>query len=266
MANMRSSAKNDDDGDDIEIEMKMQKMLPYQTYEALRQQRISTFYLNDAIVEPRLYTDMIHKIRIAQPQDIIYIHMNTPGGRLDTGVQIINAMKDSQARIVAVLDSKAYSLGTLIFLAADEFIVHDNCLFMIHNFSSATFGKGNEQQSELVATLAWFKKLAKKYYYPFLTHDEIDKVLNGQDIWMDSDEIKKRLNAMVKIQAKSAVVVPRRRKRDVDLSVIDGELPEATLVPAVGGTTTTTTTTKTSKAAKASKTRRVSSSKPADHG
>jgi ATP-dependent Clp protease protease subunit len=248
------NARTDEDDED-DFDMKIQKLLPYQTYEATRQQRIFTFYLSDSIGEPRLYTDMIHKIRVAQPQDIVYIHLNTPGGRLDTGMQLINAMKDSQARIVAVLDSKAYSLGTLIFLAADEFIVHDNCLFMMHNFSSAVFGKGNEQARELEATLVWFKKLAYKYYYPFLSKDEIEKMLNGQDIWMDSDEVKKRLNAMVKQQAIDAAPKPRRRRNDTVGSVDDGVLPEPTLVtvdPVI--TTTTTKTSKSStKAAKGNK-------------
>lgn len=244
--NMQSRNKaNDDDEEECGKPMVVRMPAAFHVYEAVRTQRITTFYLSKIIADPDQYTDMIHKIRVAAPSDIIYIHLNTGGGRLDTGIQIINAMKDSAARIIAVLDSKAYSLGTLIFLAADEFVVHDNCMFMIHNYSSVTGGKGNEQKSELLATEAWFKKLAQKYYYPFLSKDEIAKVLEGSDIWMDSDEIKKRLKAMVKMQeeantAATAPKVPRRRKTDIaaDKGIIDGELPAADIehtTPGVSG-------------------------------
>jgi ATP-dependent protease ClpP protease subunit len=239
-------SKNNDDDDEEgpgQNRVLMQVQAPFKTYEAVRTQRITTFYLSKIIGDPDQYTDMIHKIRVAAPSDIVYIHLNTGGGRLDTGIQLINAMKDSAARIIAVLDSKAYSLGTLIFLAADEFIVHDNCMFMIHNYSSVTGGKGNEQKSELLATEAWFKKLAKKYYFPFLSHDEIDKVLNGHDIWMDSDEIKKRLKNMVKLQEEAmadadAPKVPRRRRADKTPAVISletGVLPEPTTIQTTAG-------------------------------
>ena len=34
--------------------------------------------------------------------------------------------------------------------------------------------------------------------HPFLSHEEIDNILRGEDIWMDSDEIRKRLKRMNK--------------------------------------------------------------------
>lgn len=191
-------------GAEAEDAQEVQQPLMYQQYTATRQQNITHFYLSDGVDDPKLYTDLIHQIRTAQPQDIVYIHLNTPGGRLDTGIQIINAIADSAARIIGVLDSKAYSLGTLIFLACDEFVIHDNCLFMIHNYSGGMYGKGNEQQAELAATTKWFSKIVDRYYYPFLSKEEIGRVLRGEDFWMDSDEVKKRLKQMVKIREEEA--------------------------------------------------------------
>jgi len=171
----------------------------YYFYETSVVAKTTHFYISDGVEDPSNYVDMIHRIRTASQHDTIYIHLNTPGGRLDTGVQIINAMRASQARIVTVLEAEAHSLGTLIFLAGDEFIVQDNCLMMFHNFSSGTWGKGNEQHAQLEATLKWFEKLTTEIYVPFMTKAELDKILNGQDLWMDSEEIGRRLRNMVKI-------------------------------------------------------------------
>jgi hypothetical protein len=64
--------------------------------------------------------------------------------------------------------------------------------------------------ARLDATIKWFEQLARKYYIPFLTEQELNLVLKGQDIWMHSDEIKSRLENMVKIiEAKKAEELAR---------------------------------------------------------
>ncbi len=155
------------------------------------------FYLSDEIGEPHDYVEMIHRMLTAASNDIIFIHLNTPGGRLDTGVQIVNAMQNSQAKIVTVLESMAFSLGTFIFLAGDEMVVNDHCMVMFHNFKSGVVGKGQEMFAQLDATTKWFSALAKKIYIPFLTEDEFNKIIRGEDLWMHSPEIRKRLDRMI---------------------------------------------------------------------
>lgn len=142
--------------------------------------------------------DMIHRVQNAGPEDIIYIHLNTPGGHLDTGIQLVNAMQSTQAHVIASVESEAHSLGTLIFLAADEFVVHDNCMMMFHNFSGSVFGKSHEQQAHLQALIKWFNTLARRLYIPFLSEHEFERILRGEDIYLHSDEIRKRLEKMVK--------------------------------------------------------------------
>jgi ATP-dependent protease ClpP protease subunit len=176
---------------------------PYTYYESVMAIKIHHFYLSQGIEEPDKYIEMIHRIKTANPGEVIYLYLNTPGGHLDTAIQLINAMRVSQAKIVTVVEAESHSAGTLIFLCGDEFIVHDNCSMMFHNFSGGTFGKGNEMKLQIDATTRWFNKLAKDIYYPFLTHQEIDDMLTGKDIWMESEEIRKRLKKMVKILAQA---------------------------------------------------------------
>lgn len=177
-------------------ESEQEKQPPYSFYEHTITNRISTFYISEEIKEPEKYTDMIHRINTAQPGDSIVIHLNTPGGHFSTGVQIINAIQGTPAHVVTVLSSRAHSMGTFIFLAGHEYVLSDNCLMMFHNFSSGTYGKGNEQTSQLEAAVRSFNKLMKKYCSPFLSNNEIERIIKGEDIWMDSDEIRKRLTKL----------------------------------------------------------------------
>lgn len=200
---------------------KEEEQKPYQHYEQLVQRRIQHYYLSSAIESPEQYIDMVHRIQTAGPDEVIYIHLNTPGGHLDTGVQIINAMQSSHAHVIVSIEGNCHSLGTLIFLAADEFIVHDNCLMMIHNYSGGVFGKGNEQQSQLEAQIKWFNSLACKLYVPFLSPDEFDRIVKGEDIWLHSDEIRRRLEKMVKLNLKAketpkVIKVKKKKAKNVE--------------------------------------------------
>lgn len=189
------------------------KERPWHAFEQKIQYSQIHFYLSREIGDPHDYVDMIHRIKIAQPGDIIFIHLNSDGGRIDTGVQIINAMQSSQAKIVTVLDSKAFSLATMIFLAGDEFIVHDHAIIMFHNFKGGTFGKGNEMVAQLDASVKWFSALARKLYVPFLSSEEVDRLFKGEDIWMQSADIRKRLDNMVKQNQEAPPRKKRGRKR-----------------------------------------------------
>ena len=155
------------------------------------------FYISGDIGPALHYIEMIHIIRSAAPTDVVHIHLNSTGGQLDTGIQIINAMNESKAHIVCSIEAQAYSMASLIFLSADSFIVHDNSILMIHNFSSGIIGKGNEQRLRLNALTDLFEKFAKPIYLPFVSEEEFDGVIDGKDIWFLTDEIKERLDRCV---------------------------------------------------------------------
>lgn len=168
-----------------------------------------SFYLSGEIGAPILYTDLLYTLRTANKSDAILLHLNTPGGNFDTGLQIINNIGASEARVITILEARAYSMGALIFLAGDELIVHDTCLLMFHNYSSALIGKGNEQQAQVLAVSKWFEKVMRQACKPFLSDDEVTRILRGEDIWMDSDDIRKRL---AHLQKAEPAAKPRKRK------------------------------------------------------
>lgn len=214
-------ANNEDDDDDMSKPPSIFgiKKKPYQQYEQTFSASQVHFYLSEDIGESHEYTDMIHRIAYAGPGDVIYLHLNTHGGNLETGVQIINAMQNSQAQIVTILESVAYSLGTLIFLAGDQMIVNDNCVMMFHNFRGGVIGKGNELTSQLEATVKWFSTLARKIYVPFLTPEEFDRLIRGEDFWLQSNDIRKRLEKMVKNLQNEPEKKPRKKKVVSDVPV-----------------------------------------------
>lgn len=153
------------------------------------------FYITGEIQEPDSYLELINTLKTAEEQDTIFICLNTPGGNLNTSVQIIAAMKQSAATVITVLEGEVCSAGTLIFLSGHKYIVNDFCSFMVHTYSHSLGGKGSEVHSRVKFLALYFKKLAKELYKDFLTDAELDIIEDGTDLWMDSDEVRARLNA-----------------------------------------------------------------------
>jgi ATP-dependent protease ClpP protease subunit len=165
-------------------------------YEQQLPVRQVAYYLCGEIREPQYYTELFYTLRSASETDLIYIHINSSGGDFNTGLQIINNIFSSNARVVTILEARAYSMAALIFLSGDELIVHDNCQLMFHIYSGIFAGKGNEQQAEVAAVGNWFEKVMSRLCSPFLTDTEIANILKGSDVWMDSDEIRRRLQRL----------------------------------------------------------------------
>jgi ATP-dependent protease ClpP protease subunit len=198
----------DTDEDFIAESVRFQGLTRYERQVPIRQ---VSYYLCGDILEPQYYTELFYTLRSASDTDLIYLHLNSSGGDFNTGLQIINNVLASEARVVTVLEARAFSMAALIFLCGDQLIVHDNCQLMFHIYSGSFAGKGNEQQAEVVAVSSWFEKVMTRICTPFLLETEIGKILKGSDVWMDSDEIRHRLLRMqrAKAQAKS----PKRKAK-----------------------------------------------------
>ena len=170
-----------------------------------------SYYLCGELQAPQYYTELFYTLRTAAETDLVYLHINSPGGDFNTGLQIINNMLASEAHVVTVLEARAYSMAAFIFLSGDELIVHDNCQLMFHTYSSSFAGKGSEQLAEVHALGNWFEKVTTRLCTPFLSAADINHILQGSDLWMDSDEISHRLARV--LHSREARKTPARHAR-----------------------------------------------------
>ncbi len=206
-------------GDDSDADTAADALVPFKgliRYEQQLPVRQVSYYLCGDIREPEYYTEFFFTLRTASDTDLIYLHLNSPGGDFNTGLQMINNILASNARVVTILEARAYSMAALIFLAGDDLIVHDNCQLMFHTYSGSFAGKGNEQQAEVSAVSKWFEKVMRRMGTPFMSEAEINKILKGTDVWMDSDEIRHRLVRIERAKAKQALAsasTPSKAKR-----------------------------------------------------
>ena len=157
--------------------------------------RLFEFYVSGQIGAPEEYVDMFDQIRHASENDMISIYINSQGGYLATAVQFMRVMAETEAHITCSVEGDCMSAATLIFLAGHAYQVTSHSAFMFHNYSGGAFGKGGELIDQITFEKRWSEKLMADAYKNFLTEDEIKNMMNNKDIWMDGEEVIKRLKA-----------------------------------------------------------------------
>jgi len=163
---------------------------------------LHTIYLSGEITSPEDYTDIFETIRGCGQNDIIKIHINSPGGDLFTAIQFMRVLKETDGTVVCSVEGACMSAATLIFLAAEQFEISDHSVFMFHNYSTMMVGKGGELYDGILHDRKWSENLLKTEYEGFLTEEEIDGILNNKDIWLDADEAMTRLTPFIEAKKK----------------------------------------------------------------
>jgi ATP-dependent protease ClpP protease subunit len=159
---------------------------------------IHEFYLSGNIESSEEYIEWFDIIRSAGQNDVIKIYINSYGGDLFTAIQFLRVLGDTQASIVVSVEGACMSAATIILMCGQQFEVSEHSMFMFHNYSSGVMGKGGEMFDQLQHERVWSEKLHRDIYGDFLTEKEITSILENKDIWMDGEEVIKRLKKKVK--------------------------------------------------------------------
>lgn len=151
------------------------------------------FDLIGYVEEEEYYTNLLHVLRTANPQDVIHIHISSPGGYVSTMTQILHNMDMCQAEVIGHLEGQCHSAATFIFLGCDNWVINPDAILLFHSISGGSWGEAHKMIAGALATNEWGQRLAERYYYPFLSKKEIKKLTEGKDFWMFGDEVSKRL-------------------------------------------------------------------------
>jgi hypothetical protein len=151
------------------------------------------YYLDSYIGAPSLYRGLFQCIGNMQEQDELFIHVNSGGGRLDTAMQLIDAMHSTNGDITVVVTGTAGSAAGMVALHAPSLVITPSSQFLAHNASTGTGGKLGEVVSSVEFSKKYIDKLIKDTYSGFMTEQEIEYLKIGKDFWFNSDEIIERL-------------------------------------------------------------------------
>lgn len=172
---------------------------------------VHKFYIAGEIKAPTEYTSWFETIRHSGENDLIVLHINSYGGDLFTAIQFMRVIAETQATVVASVEGACMSAATVIFLSAKRWEISKHSMFMFHNYSTGSFGKGGELYDNIIHERKWSERLWKDVYGGFLTEEEISSILHNKDIWMSAEEVTKRLTAKTQKMEKELNKKPEKK-------------------------------------------------------
>ena len=163
---------------------------------------VHEYYLVGEIEEPSKYTEWFNQIRHCPANDFIKIYINSAGGNLWSAIQFMRVISECKAPVMTSVEGACMSAATIVFLMSDSFEISQHSMFMFHNYSGGTMGKGGEMIDQIKHERKWSEALLKEIYSDFLKPAEIQSILDNKDIWMTGSEVISRLNERQKILQK----------------------------------------------------------------
>ena len=174
-------------------------MLPFHVgsnsaYRIMKKDNIYHVYLSSSIDEMVYYVDLIKGLKALNKQDKVIIHMANYGGLVHSGVQIINAMKASNALITVEVEGPSYSMGAVITCAGDEIKLHPYTYLMFHHYSGTFSGKGADSRHQIEALDELVRNILVKECIAkgILTLDQVDDIMNGVDVYIHPHKLRRK--------------------------------------------------------------------------
>lgn len=163
------------------------------------------FFLVDAIGHPVDYIPLLEVLATAPKGTSVVLHLNSPGGMLDTSIHLVNAIRNSPADVTALIIGPIASGATLIAHACDSIVIAGHVSCMYHDGSGGMMGKVNENARQADFIQKQLSALYHDVYSNALTPEEIEDVLAGRDLWLTGEELSDRLERYMEGMAEKAV-------------------------------------------------------------
>lgn len=155
---------------------------------AKHKEKYADIYLYDEIGSYGVTAiDFVNEIKQLDGKDI-YLHINSVGGEIFDGMAIYNTLKKYQGKVTAYIEGIAASMGSVIPLAADEVIMSENSLLMIHNAWGKTMGEAGDMRktAELLDKLS--DEIANVYEKKTGLNLATIKSMMDEETWFNAEE------------------------------------------------------------------------------
>lgn len=118
----------------------------------------------------------------------VNLRINCIGGDVFDGMAMYNIIKKREAKTTAYIEGIAASMGSVIALAADEVVMAENSLFMIHNAWGGAMGEAEDMRK----TASVLEKISGEIasIYKRKTRLSLDRITDMMDeeTWLNAQE------------------------------------------------------------------------------
>ena len=156
----------------------------------------------------------------------IRIKLNSGGGDVFDGVEIMTFLKDLDAHVIVEVTALAASAASIIAMGADEIVMRTGSLMMIHEASTFTYGTKTDIQKTMNALEAIDESIIDIYVQKTgLSREEIRDMVVAET-WLTAEEALEKgfANSVESVVEKT----PEPIVNSIDESVIDSIVEKIT--------------------------------------
>jgi len=118
----------------------------------------------------------------------INLRINSLGGDVFDGLAIYNIIKKRTAKTTVYIEGIAASIATIIALGADEVVMSENSLFMIHNASGGAMGESKDLQKTAEVLDKITRQLAEVYEAKTGLSQTAIQDMMDEETWLNAQE------------------------------------------------------------------------------
>jgi ATP-dependent protease ClpP protease subunit len=134
------------------------------------------------------FSDAISVLNMVDEDSDVVINLSTNGGSLAAADSLIHALRKTKANVHFVASGICHSAGSLLLLEAHSFELSEGFSSLIHCGSLGNIGAFNQYKSQAAFDVMYMERTMRNAYRHFLTEEEIENVLKGQDLWLDAEQ------------------------------------------------------------------------------
>lgn len=157
----------------------------------------------EGVGSPEDHYEQLETLKHANQGELFVLTLSScPGGNYSGLLAWKNALEGTQAHTVAILEGDLASAGTILPNFFDEIHVTPYTTYMCH---SANLGIYRNTAANVERNAAFQAKQMERFlresYHGFLDEGEIQKLLDGVEMYMNDEEIQERLDKRREILA-----------------------------------------------------------------
>ena len=126
--------------------------------------------------------------QITNAQEDVELVVNSPGGDVFAGFQLVNAISKCQHKVTAHIEVMAASIAAIIALACDKVVIGKNDILMLHNCWTITAGN-KEQLQQDIEMMAAVDKVIHNIVEEHCYDDTMTERINAGDVWLVGEEV-----------------------------------------------------------------------------
>lgn len=170
--------------------------------------------------------DVISQVRKQPEATGFNVHIDSPGGSVDTGYDIYNYLKSLGLPIVTIGEKMVASIATVIFMAGNKRMVSPDTEFMIHlpmggiEFATAAemeeYTKGMKQvEGDIVSFYSKQLGLNKEAIFPLLRNETWLSHEQLKDLGFITVDSNMKIAAKANVKSKSKKMSKKNKLRDI---------------------------------------------------